>query len=86
MSRIGCRAGVRALLAEHPRMPAMVIADRIRRPYSMTTLKDRLRQIRPEYLGVDPVERIVYEPGEITQCDLWFPETKIPVGTGRCGC
>jgi hypothetical protein len=27
-------------------------------------------QIRPEYLGVDPVDRIVYEPGEITQCDL----------------
>jgi len=74
---------VRALLVEFPRMPATVIAERIGWPYSMTTLKDRLRQIRPEYLGVDPVDRIVYEPGEITQCDLWFPDTKIPVGPGQ---
>jgi transposase len=74
---------VRALLADHPRMPATVIAERIGWTHSMTTLKDRLRQIRPEYLGVDPVDRIVYEPGEITQCDLWFPDTKIPVGSGQ---
>src|SRR4051794_19049798 len=53
---------VRALLADHPRMPATVIAERIGWTHSMTTLKDRLRQIRPEYLGVDPVDRIVYEP------------------------
>ena len=74
---------VRALLAEHPRMPATVIAERIGWPHSMTTLKDRIRQVRPEYLGVDPVDRIVYSPGEITQCDLWFPETKIPVAPGQ---
>ncbi len=74
---------VRALLAEFPRMPATVIAERVGWAHSMTTLKDRLRQIRPEYLGVDPVDRIVYEPGEITQCDLWFPEVKIPVGPGQ---
>lgn len=74
---------VRALLAEFPRMPATVIAERVGWAHSMTTLKDRLRQIRPEYLGVDPVDRIVYEPGGITQCDLWFPEVKIPVGSGQ---
>src|SRR6185436_11706560 len=33
----------------------------------------------------DPVDRTIYEPGEIGQCDLWFPddEFKIPVGAGQ---
>ena len=64
-------------------MPATVIAERIGWAYSMTTLKDRVRQIRPEYVGVDPADRVVYEPGEFTQCDLWFPPAKIPVGSGQ---
>ena len=24
-----------------------------------------------------------YEPGQVTQCDLWFPEPRIPVGAGQ---
>ena len=24
-------------------------------------------------LGVDPTDRVSYDPGEIAQCDLWFP-------------
>jgi transposase len=71
---------VRALLAEFPRMPAPVLAERIGWSHSLTPLKRLLQRIRPEYAGVDPADRIVYEPGQITQCDLWFPETKIPVG------
>jgi transposase len=74
---------LRALLAEWPTMPATVIAERIGWCYSMTALKDRLRQIRPEYVGIDPVDRVTYEPGQLTQCDLWFPETKIPVAPGQ---
>lgn len=74
---------IRVLLADWPTMPATVIAERIGWRYSMTTLKDRVRQIRPEYLGVDPVDRMSYEPGELAQCDLWFPATKIPVGPGQ---
>ncbi len=70
---------VRALLAEFPRMPATVIAERIGWGHSMTALKDRLRVIRPEYLGVDPVDRVSYEPGQIAQRDLWFPETRVAV-------
>ncbi len=42
---------VRKLLAVYPRMPATVIAERIGWEYSITTLKDRIRQIRPEYAG-----------------------------------
>lgn len=74
---------VRALLVEYPRMPATVIAERIGWTRSITVLKDRVRAIRPEYLPADPVDRIVHEPGDTTQCDLWFPEPRIPVGGGQ---
>jgi hypothetical protein len=49
----GVEAQVRAQLAEFPRMPATVIAQRIGWQHSMTTLKDRVRAIRPEYVGID---------------------------------
>lgn len=74
---------IRALLADWPRMPAPVVAERIGWPYSRSPLFKKLAEIRPEYLGVDPVDRIVYEPGQITQCDLWFPEPRIPVASGQ---
>ncbi|SPL88639.1 Mobile element protein [[Actinomadura] parvosata subsp. kistnae] len=74
---------IRALLTEWPTMPAPVIAERIGWPYSISPLKKRLTVIRPEYVGIDPVDRVTYEPGQIAQCDLWFPETKIPVAAGQ---
>lgn len=74
---------IRALLATWPRMPSPVIAQRIDWPYSEGPLKKRLAKIRPEYVGVDPVSRISYRPGELAQCDLWFPPTTIPVGPGQ---
>lgn len=74
---------VRKLLAEYPRMPATVIAQRIGWTHSLTILKDRLRVIRPEYAGVDPADRLVHEPGQSTQCDLWFPPVAVPVGHGQ---
>jgi transposase len=78
-------AQIRALLAEWPRMPGPVIAERIKWPHSMPPLRKRLAVIRPEYVGIDPVDGVVYEPGQIAQCDLWFPEdsVKIPVGPGE---
>jgi transposase len=81
----GVEAQVRAVLAEFPRMPATVIAQRIGWAHSLTTLKDRVRAIRPEYVGIDPVDRMVYQPGEIAQCDLWFPAPPIPVTAGQQG-
>lgn len=74
---------IRALLREHPTMPATVIAERIGWTRSITVLKDRVRAIRPEYRGVDPVDRLVHAPGDTTQCDLWFPEPRIAVGHGQ---
>jgi transposase len=74
---------VRALLAQWPRMPGPVIAQRIDWPYSEGPLKKLLARIRPEYVGIDPADRVVYEPGQIAQCDLWFPETPVPVTVGQ---
>lgn len=71
---------IRALLREYPTMPATVIAERIGWSRSLTVLKDRVRQIRPEYRGVDPADRVVYEPGVCSQWDLWFPDCRIPLG------
>jgi len=74
---------IHKLLADSPRMPATVIAERIGWERSMTTLKDKVRELRPLYLGVDPADRLVHRPGEAAQMDLWFPEPKIPVGHGQ---
>ena len=74
---------VRALLAEHPKMPATVIAERIGWTHSLTILKDRVRELRPLFAPSDPADRIVYDPGELAQCDLWFPPVPIPVGIDR---
>lgn len=71
---------IRALLRDYPTMPATVIAQRIGWTKSMTVLKDRVRVIRPEFRGVDPADRVIYEPGGCSQWDLWFPDYRIPVG------
>ena len=76
---------VRALLVQWPRMPGPVIAARIGWPYFEGPLKKLLARIRPEYVGIDPVDRVTYEPGQLAQCDLWFPETRSPSPPGRHG-
>lgn len=74
---------IRALLGSFPTMPATVIAERIGWPHSMTTLKVRVAKLRPEFRGVDPADRLSFHPGEMAQCDLWFPAARIPVGDGQ---
>lgn len=74
---------IRQQLMVDARMPATVIAERIGWTNSMTILKDRIRQIRPDYVGIDPADRIVRMPGESAQMDLWFPATRIPTGYGQ---
>lgn len=76
---------VHELLRSWPDMPATVIAERIGWNRSMTVLKGRIRELRPVYLPPDPASRTTYEPGELAQCDLWFPDTDIPLGAGQNG-
>jgi transposase len=79
----GFEARIRELLAACPTMPATVIAERIGWPYSIRTLSGRVVQLRPFYLPADPAGRTSYEPGEIAQCDFWFPDIVVPVGFGH---
>jgi transposase len=76
---------IRALLTDWPTMPATVIAERIGWDRSLTVLKDRVRQLRPLFVPPDPASRTTYAPGELAQCDLWFPPVDIPLGAGQVG-
>jgi transposase len=76
---------IRVLLKEFPDMPATVIAERIGWDRSLTVLKERVRVLRPVYAPADPASRTTYVPGEVGQCDLWFPPVPIPLGHGQVG-
>jgi hypothetical protein len=76
---------IRELLAQWPTMPATVIAERIGWQRSMTVLKERVRRLRPLFTPPDPVSRTAYRPGELVQCDLWFPPADVPLGFGQSG-
>lgn len=70
---------VRLLLSQTPTMPATVLAERVGWEGSPTWFRRNVAAIRPDYAPTDPADRIVYHPGDQVQCDLWFPEPKIPV-------
>lgn len=74
---------IRELLRAYPSMPATVIAERIGWTRSIRVLSARVAELRPAYLPPDPASRTSYEPGEIAQCDLWFPPIRLPVGFGQ---
>lgn len=73
---------VRALLAETPEMPATVIAERVGWTGSITWFRQNVKRLRPEHRRIDPADRLVWEPGDVAQCDLWFPPKKIPLEDG----
>lgn len=66
-----------------PTMPATVIAERVGWTRGITVFKERVAELRPAYLPVDPASRTTYVAGEIAQCDLWFPPIELPVGFGQ---
>ena len=74
---------IRELLQAYPQMPATVIAERIGWERGLTVLKDRVRELRPAYLPPDPASRTAYDPGELAQCDFWFPPVSVPAGHGQ---
>jgi transposase len=76
---------IRELLKATPTMPATVIAERIGWDRGITVLKERVRELRPACLPADPVSRTTHQPGELAQCDLWFPPVDIPLGYGQSG-
>ena len=74
---------IRAQLELVPTMPATVIAERVGWTRGITVFKERVAELRPAYLPVDPASRTSYVAGDIAQCDLWFPPVSIPVGFGQ---
>ena len=71
-------ARVRALLAEIPEMPATVLAERVGWTGSITWFRENVKRLRPEHRPIDPADRLVWEPGDAAQCDLWFPPQQDP--------
>jgi transposase len=76
---------IRELLGQWPDMPATVIAERIGWDRSLTVLKVRVRELRPLFVPPVPASRTQYRPGELAQCDLWFPPVQVPLGAGQAG-
>lgn len=74
---------IKECLTVDPWMPATVIAERVGWDRSITVFRAHVREIRPQFKPADPASRTTYEPGEIMQCDLWFPPAKIPLGAGH---
>jgi hypothetical protein len=73
---------VRALLEDDADLPATVIAERVGWDGSITWFRQNVRRLRPEHRRIDPADRLVWEPGDAAQCDLWFPPRKIPLEDG----
>ncbi len=73
---------VRALLEEHPEMPATVLAERVGWDGSITWFRDNVRKLRPEHRRPDPADRLEWAAGDAAQCDLWFPPKRIPLEDG----
>lgn len=69
---------VRAVLRQHPSMPATVIAERVGWSGGRSWFLENVARIRPEYVPADPCDRLVHLPGEQVQCDLWFPGAVVP--------
>jgi transposase len=79
----GYEGRIREQLQAVPTMPATVIAERVGWDRGMTVFRERVGQLRPGYLPVDPASRTTYDAGELAQCDLWFPPIQVPVGFGQ---
>ena len=75
-------ARVRALLEDDSELPAVVIAERVGWAGSITWFRQNVKRLRPEHRRIDPADRLIWEPGDAAQCDLWFPPRKIPLEDG----
>jgi hypothetical protein len=73
---------VRALLEELPDLPAVVLAERVGWTGSISWFRENVARLRPQFLPIDPADRLTWSPGDAAQCDLWFPPAKIPLEDG----
>jgi transposase len=79
----GFADAIAAMLDEDPKAPATVIRERLQAlGYlgGMTILKERLAELRPNFLAARSYQRTVYLPGELAQLDWWETGIDVPVG------
>jgi len=77
---------IAAMLREDPKVPATVIAPRLRRQGftgSLTILKEHLRRVRPAFVAAAAYQRTSYLPRELAQVDWWHTGLAVLVGKGR---
>ena len=67
------------LLRGDPSLKSTVLAERVgfNNGVSTTVFRARVAVLKQQLGVVDPVDRLVFTPGEQAQCDLWFPKTRI---------
>ena len=75
-------ARVRELLADTPDMPATVLAERVGWTGSIRWFRDNVNRVRADHRPIDPADRLTWAPGDVVQCDLWFPPRKILLEDG----
>jgi hypothetical protein len=73
---------IAAELRKDPLTPASEIGRRIGWDRSGSVLRAKVAQMRPLFAPPDPTDRTDYQPGDIAQCDLWFPTRPVPVASG----
>jgi transposase len=76
---------IAAMLDEDPKAPATVIRERLQAlGYSggITILKERLAELRPNFVAARAYQRTTYLPGELAQVDWWETGAEVPVGKG----
>ena len=76
---------IRELLRSWPTMPATVIAERIGWTHSLTMLEGPGPRAAAAVPAAGPGVAHDYSPGELAQCDLWFPPVDVPLGFGQVG-
>jgi transposase len=79
------RGTILKMLDENPKAPATVILERLRRDGyggGITTLKEYVAEVRPQFLGARSFQRTSYLPGEIGHTDWWELPLSVPVGKG----
>jgi transposase len=75
-------ARVRQLLADTPEMPATLLAERVGWTGSIRWFRDNVNRVRADHRPIDPADRLTWAPGDVAQCDLWFPPRKILLEDG----
>jgi transposase len=81
----GVEPAIRVLLAEFPEMPTSVVMERVGWEFGRSVFYERVARLRPLFRPPDPASRTEYAPGELVQCDLWFPPVDVPLGFGQVG-